>query len=108
VSNARKHRTIGTWSIDVTPTIADKFLNTVQCKGRRTLAIQSDSIYVSKFKMIFQKGYMPNWITVMFRIVKVQKTNPVMYLLEDYREKSIAGGFFELHRVANPDVYLTE
>ena len=44
----------------------------------------------------------------MFRIVKVQKTNPVMYLLEDYREKSIAGGFFELHRVANPDVYLTE
>ena len=46
----------------------------------------------------------------MFKIVKVQKTNPVIYLLEVYRGKSIAGEFYEyeLHRVANPDIYLVE
>jgi len=59
----------------------------------------------------FEKGYTPNW-TEMFRIVKVLilRTNPVTYLLEDYRKKSVAGGFYEyeLYRVAKPDVYLVE
>jgi len=43
----------------------------------------------------------------MFKIVKVQRTNPVTYLLEDYRGKSIAGVFYEyeLHRA---DMYLVE
>ena len=67
------------------------------------------SIRVNKFKTIFEKGYTPNWITV-FRIVKVQKTNPVTYLLEDYRGKPVAGGFYEyeLHRIANSEIYLVE
>jgi len=44
-----------------------------------------------------------------FRI-EVQKTNPVTYLLEDYKKKLVAGEFYEyeLHRVANPDVYVFE
>ncbi|XP_071653079.1 uncharacterized protein [Temnothorax longispinosus] len=43
-------------------------------------------------------------------VVGVQKTNPVTFLLEDSRGKPVAGGFYEyeLHRVANPDVYLVE
>jgi len=32
----------------------------------------------------------------------------VTYLLEGYRGKSAAGEFYELHRVANSDVYLIE
>ena len=47
-------------------------------------------------------------VRVMFKIVKVQHTNPVIYLLEDYRGKSVAGAFYELHRVTHPDVYLVE
>ena len=45
-----------------------------------------------------------------FRIVKVQKTNSVTYLLEDYCGKPVAGGFYEyeLHRAINPDVYIVE
>jgi len=45
-----------------------------------------------------------------FKISKVQKTNPVMYLLEDSCRKSVNGGFceYELYRVANPDVYFVE
>jgi len=37
-----------------------------------------------------------------FKIVKVQHTNPVTYLLEDYREKSITGMFYDV-RVASRD-----
>jgi len=46
----------------------------------------------------------------LFKIVKVQRTNPVTYLLEDYRGKSIAGAFYEyeLHRATHPDTYLVE
>ncbi|XP_072766494.1 uncharacterized protein [Anoplolepis gracilipes] len=56
------------------------------------------------------KGYTPNWTTEVFKIVKVQRTNPVTYLLEDYCKKSIAGAFYEheLHRANYPDVYLVE
>ena len=89
--NARKHRTI-----DVTLTIANKLLNTVYSSVKAVAlipTIQSDSIRVSKFKTIFEKGYTSNWTMEMFKIVKVQKTNPVMYLLKDYRGKLIAGGF---------------
>ncbi|XP_024887582.1 uncharacterized protein LOC112464679 [Temnothorax curvispinosus] len=69
-----------------------------------------DSVRVSKYKTIFEKGYTPNWTTEVFKIVKVQHTNPVTYLLEDYRGKSVAGAFYEyeLHRVTYPDVYLVE
>jgi len=46
----------------------------------------------------------------MFTIVKVQRINPVTYLFKDYREKSVAGAFYEheLHRVIYPNVYLVE
>jgi transposase InsO family protein len=111
--NMRKHRTIGMRPIDVTPTNAEKLLTTVYNHVKIVKPIRfkvGDSVRVSKFKTTFEKGYTPNWTTEVFRIIKVQKTNPVTYLLEDYRGKPVAGGFYEyeLHRVANPDVYLVE
>ncbi|XP_011687476.1 PREDICTED: uncharacterized protein LOC105449791 [Wasmannia auropunctata] len=111
--NARKHRTIGMRPIDVTPTIANKLLTTVYNHVKIAAPARfkvGDSVRVSKFKTIFDKGYTPNWTTEVFKIIKVQKTNPATYLLEDSRGKPIAGGFYEyeLHRVANPDVYLVE
>jgi len=41
-----------------------------------------------------------------FKIFKVQRTNPVTYLLEDYHGKLVAGAFYEyeLHRAIYPDV----
>ncbi|KMQ83116.1 hypothetical protein RF55_20884 [Lasius niger] len=111
--NARKHRTIGMKPIDVTPAIADKLLNTVYSNVKIAAPARfkvGDSVRVSKFKTIFDKGYTPNWTTEVFKIVKVQKTNPATYVLEDSRGNPIAGGFYEyeLHHVANPDVYLME
>jgi len=64
---------------------------------------------VSKYK-VFEKGYTPNWTTEVFKIVKVQRTNPVIYLLENYRGKSIAGASYEykLHRATHPDIYFVK
>jgi transposase InsO family protein len=111
--NGRKHRTIGMRPVDVTPAIAEKLLRTVysnvKIAGPAKFKV-GDSVRVSKFKTIFEKGYTPNWITEVFKITKIQTTNPVTYLLEDSRGKPIAGGIYEheLHRVANSDVYLVE
>ena len=45
----------------------------------------------------------------MLKIIKIQQTDPVTYLLEDCCGGPIAGGFYEyeLHS-ADPDVYLFE
>jgi len=111
--NARKHRTIGMRPVDVTPAVAERLLATVysaiKIAGPAKFKV-GDSVRVSKYKTVFEKGYTPNWTTEVFKIVKVQRTNPVTYLLEDYRGKSIAGAFYEyeLHRATHPDIYLVE
>ena len=65
---------------------------------------------MSKYKATFEKDYTPYWTTKVFTIVKMQRSNPVSYLLEDYHGKSVAGAFYEheLHRAIHPDVYLVE
>ncbi|KYN22303.1 hypothetical protein ALC57_05300 [Trachymyrmex cornetzi] len=111
--NARKHRTIDMRSADVTPAIAERLLDRVYNAIKIAGPVKSkvgDSVRVSKYKTIFENGYTPNWTTKVFTIVKVQRTNPVIYLLEDYRGKSVVGAFYEheLHRATHPDVYLVE
>ena len=111
--NGRKHRTIGMRPMDVTPANAERLLSTVYDRSNVAAPARfktNDPVGVSKFKTIFEKGYTPNWSTEVFRIAKVQRTNPVTYLLKDSREEPIAGGFYEheLLKVSNPDVYLVE
>ncbi|KAJ8911384.1 hypothetical protein NQ315_013519 [Exocentrus adspersus] len=70
-----------------------------------------DIVRVSKSKHVFEKSYKPNWTTELFKIVKVQITNPITYLLEDnMQEHPIRGGFYEeeLQKTSNPDIYLVE
>ncbi|XP_067216859.1 uncharacterized protein [Linepithema humile] len=69
-----------------------------------------DPVRVSKFKTVFEKGYTPNWSTEVFKIATVQRTNPVTYLIKDYRGDSVTGGFYEyeLLKTAQSDVYLVE
>ncbi|XP_011052509.1 PREDICTED: uncharacterized protein LOC105144945 [Acromyrmex echinatior] len=110
-SRIRLHRTIGMWSTDVTPAIAESLLDTMYSVIKIADPAKfkvGDSVRV--YKTIFEKGYTPNCTTEVFTIVKMQRTNPVTYLLEDYRRKSVAGAFYEhkLHRATHPDVYLVE
>ena len=46
----------------------------------------------------------------MLKIIKIQQTDPVTYLLEDCCGGPIAGGFYEyeLHSVANLNVHLVK
>ncbi|XP_029658811.1 uncharacterized protein LOC115232829 [Formica exsecta] len=99
--------------IDVTSAIADKLLNTIYSNVKIAASARfkvRDPVRVSKFKTFFDKGFTPNWTTEVFKIVKVQKTNPATYVHEDSRGNLVAGGFYEyeLYRVVNPDVHLVE
>jgi len=111
--NVRKHRTIyiSMRPIDGTFMIADKPLNTIYSNVKAVALSRfkvSNSVCVNKFKTIFEKGYTPNWITEVFKIIKEQKTNVVTYLLEDYRGKPIAEDSMSMSCIANSDIYLIE
>lgn len=69
-----------------------------------------DMVRISKFKHIFSKGYLPNWTTEIFKINKIQITNPVTYLLDDLQGQPIRGAFYEpeLQKAKYSDVYLVE
>jgi len=71
--NARKHRTIGMRPIDVTPAVAEKLLtmvyNRVKIAGPAKFKVD-DSVHVSKYKTIFEKGYTPNWTTRCLKSLK--------------------------------------
>ncbi|RLU15215.1 hypothetical protein DMN91_012209 [Ooceraea biroi] len=99
--------------VDVTPVKAAQLLSTVYKRVKIAAPAKfhaGDKVRVSKYKTVFAKGYTPNWSTEVFTVAKVQRTNPVTYLLQDYSGKPISGGFYEheLLRARYPDVYLVE
>ncbi|XP_018338825.1 PREDICTED: uncharacterized protein LOC108746507 [Trachymyrmex septentrionalis] len=96
---------------DITPAIADRLLAMIYNRVKIVVLVRykvSDSVCVSKFKTIFDKGYTPNWSMKVFKIIKVPQMNPITYLLEDSRREPITGGFYEYNCIANPDVHLVE
>ena len=51
-----------------------------------------DRVRISKYKMVFAKGYTPNWTNEIFTVAKVQSTTiPVTYLLKDHLNKVLKG-----------------
>lgn len=70
----------------------------------------NDTVRISKYKTLFQKGYTPNFSNEVFKIRLVKSTNPVTYALEDEKGNLIKGWFYEPEiaksRVGN--VYLVE
>lgn len=113
--NTSKHRTIGLSPNEVNENnkklILQRFNVGKQLKilKKRNLKV-GDFVRISKYKGVFEKGYTPNWSTEIFRIKKVQKTNPVTYLIEDAKHQPILGSFYaeELQKTENPNVYLIE
>jgi Integrase core domain len=111
--NNTKHRTIAMKPIEVNTRNELKLLKTVYSRpkvfqpGKFKIG---DYVRISKYRQIFDKSYTPNWSTEIFRIYKVRITNPVTYLLEDYQNNKIHGGFYqnELQNVKYPHTYLVE
>lgn len=77
---------------------------------RRNKFKVGDFVRISKHRDIFTKGYTPNYSNEVFRVIKVNYTNPVTYLLEDQEKQPIHGAFYheELLKTRYPDVYLVE
>lgn len=111
--NNTKHRTIGMKPKDVNATNEAEVMKRFQNKSvnfRKPKFKVNDKVRVSKLKHVFEKGYLPNFTTEIFTIVKVCKTRPTTYKLKDYLDQPIKGGFYEeeLLKAKYPDVYLVE
>jgi len=100
-----EHRTIGMRPVDARDSRKTLGYGVQRYKDRRFKV--GNLVRVSKYKMVFEKGY-TNWNTEVFKIVKVQRINPVTHLFEDYllvysstksstktSGKFIAGAFYE-------------
>lgn len=115
VYNDTKHRTIHMKPVDVSEQDEKRLLQTVYKyvttfdKSHDKFKI-NDYVRISKFKSLFEKGYMPNWTTEIFQISKIQYTQPITYLLKDLENNEIKGAFYaeELQKTANPHTYLIE
>lgn len=111
--NNTKHTTIKMAPKNVTKSNEQMLLatvyNNIKIAGPAKLK-NGDLVRISKYKGLFEKGYTPNWSTELFKITKVQITNPVTYILEDLQNNPIAGGFYEyeLQKTEISDVYLVE
>ena len=54
-----------------------------------------DQVRISKRKLNFEKGYLPNFTGEIFTIDKRYPRNPVVYALNDYSGEPITGTFYE-------------
>ena len=54
-----------------------------------------DIVRISKYKNIFEKGYVPNWSEEVFVIKKVKNTFPWTYVISDLKGEEIVGTFYE-------------
>lgn len=115
IYNNTSHRTIGCKPVEVNKKnrhIILKNYNTTSSKrtNEKKKFSVGDFVRISKYKGTFEKGYTPNWSTEIFKIIKVQNTNPSTYLIEDARKQPILGAFYaqELQKTYNPHIYLVE
>lgn len=113
--NSTSHRTTGFRPIDVNKKNEQQLLTSVYSHTKtidpkRSKLKVGDYVRVSKYREAFVKGYTPNWSNELFKITKVQWTNPATYVLEDQNKQEIKGGFYqhELQKTKHPDVYLVE
>ena len=55
-----------------------------------------DHVRISKFKIIFAKGYVPNWSEEVFVSKKAKNTVPRTYIISDFNGEEIVGTFYEI------------
>lgn len=113
--NTTRHRTINMPPNDVDSDHEQELLDTVYnfkriIKPKFVKFKIGDKIRLSKYKHVFEKGYLPSWTTEIFTIRKIQCTDPVTYLLDDWAGNEIKGSVYaeEMQKVKHPDIYLVE
>jgi hypothetical protein len=111
--NETFHRSIGMSPKDVTPEKSELITKRLYpekppLKWKFDIG---DTVRISKYKHIFEKGYSQNWTDELFKITERHPTYPVTYGLTDLAGESIKGKFYEqeLQKVAKTDdVYRVE
>ena len=54
-----------------------------------------DTVRVSKYKSVFEKGYEANFTEEIFKVIKVFRGRPTVYELEDHEGEPVIGKFYE-------------
>lgn len=114
--NHTRHRTIKMEPASVSYENEQNLLDTVYNYKINYPAVEQnkfkvgDPVRLSKYKYVFEKGYTPNWTTEVFRIKKIQYTNPITYIVSDHQNKIVNGSVYEdeLQFVKYPDNFLVE
>ena len=113
--NNSYHRSIGTKPILVNKKNENKIWETLYGQGSRAPVRfkfnTGDQVRIGKNKIIFDKGYLPNWTEEIFTIADRIARKPPIYRLKDFNDDLIIGTFyeFELQRVAKEDdIYRVE
>ena len=53
-----------------------------------------DTVRISRMKGIFEHGFLPNWTEQIYKIHKINKSEPVTYILKDLQDEIIEGGSY--------------
>jgi len=108
--NKSVHRTIGMNPVQADADPARVKLIRVMANNKKIKFSVGDKVRISVYKGVFTKGYLPNWSTEIFTIIKVNRTTPSTFILQDYTGCPIAGGFYaeEIRKTKLPDDYLVE
>jgi len=56
---------------------------------------EGQTIRISKYKRVFDKGYLPNYTEEFFKIKQVKVGRPIVYKLEDMKGEELTGIFYE-------------
>ena len=91
--NNTYHRTIKMKPVDVKDNTYIDFKKEVNDKNPKFKV--GDHVRISKYKIIFAKGYTPNCSEEVFVIKKVKNTVPLTYCICDLNGKKIIGTFYE-------------
>ncbi|XP_071944511.1 uncharacterized protein [Antedon mediterranea] len=64
-----------------------------------------DQVRISRYKMLFEKGYLANWTEEIFTIFKRKETRRPTYQVKDWNGDVIEGNFYEkeLQKVSKTD-----
>ena len=96
--NDTVHRTIKMKPIDVKD---NTYLDSMELHSKEEVNNKDpnfkvgDRVRVSKYKIIFAKGYTPNWSEEVFVVNKIKNTVPWTYYINDLNGEEIIGTFYE-------------
>jgi hypothetical protein len=98
--NNNFHRSIKMQPSKVSRAKEEKVFNTLykyeDIEGKKNFSFEiGDTVRISKFKRIFDKGYTPNWTEEVFIITTRIPRVPPVYKLKDLNNEEIEGVFYE-------------